>query len=138
MKQSIGKLIKLAHYALNSDLEKLAQPYGITGVQMTIIDFIGTSLNEITQRDIEKEFHIQGSTVTVMIDRLEAKKLVKRYKSEDDKRINKIKLTDSGLGISEVIEGHIDNHDGLILSGYSEEEKNIIFNFLDSIIKRQV
>ncbi|WP_294977242.1 MarR family transcriptional regulator [uncultured Leuconostoc sp.] len=133
MKQSIGKLIKMAFNSLNADLEELARPHGLTAVQMIIIDFLRTSSTSITQRDIENEFHIQGSTVTVMIDRMEAKNLVKRYKSEKDKRINEIKLTKSGLTISEVIKGHIDNHDQLILSRYSEEEQTIIFKFLENI-----
>ncbi|AUJ29481.1 MarR family winged helix-turn-helix transcriptional regulator [Liquorilactobacillus hordei] len=131
MKQSIGKLIKIAHNALNADLDKLARPHGLTGVQMTIIDFLRTC-SAVTQKDIEKEFHIQGSTVTVMIDRLEAKDLVKRYRSEKDKRIKEIKLTDSGTEISEIIKGYIDNHDKLIMSNYSAEEKQVIFKFLES------
>ena len=131
MKQSIGKLIKIAHNALNADLDKLARTHGLTGVQMTIIDFLRTC-SAVTQKDIEKEFHIQGSTVTVMIDRLEAKNLVKRYRSEKDKRIKEIKLTDSGTEISEIIKGYIDNHDKLIMSSYSAEEKQVIFKFLES------
>ena len=131
MNQSIGKLIKIAYISLYNDLDELARPHGLTAVQMTIIDFLRTTSSPVTQRDIENEFHIQGSTVTVMIDRMEAKNLVKRFKSEKDKRINEIKLTDVGLDISEVIKGYIDNHDQMILSRYSDEERKIILKFLE-------
>jgi len=131
MNQSIGKLIKIAYISLYNDLDELARPHGLTAVQMTIIDFLRTTSSPVTQRDIENEFHIQGSTVTVMIDRMEAKNLVKRFKSEKDKRINEIKLTDVGLDISEVIKGYIDNHDQMILSRYSAEERKIILKFLE-------
>ena len=59
MEHSIGKLLKIAHTSLNVELDEIARPQGLTGVQMTIIDFLRISLSSVTQKDIENEFHIQ-------------------------------------------------------------------------------
>lgn len=135
MEHSIGKLLKIAHTSLNVELDEIARPQGLTGVQMTIIDFLRISLSSVTQKDIENEFHIQSSTVTVLIDKLEAKKLVKRYKSTRDRRVNKVQLTTFGLKTSESIKGYIEEHDKSIMSKYTPEEQQVILKFLKSFEK---
>ncbi|CAK1242942.1 MarR family winged helix-turn-helix transcriptional regulator [Fructobacillus tropaeoli] len=135
MDESIGRLIKIAHSRLNSQLDELAKPYGLTGVQMAVIDYLRSNSDEVTQKDIENEFQIQGSTVTVMIDRLEHKALVQRIKSLKDKRVNEIKLTEKGQQISNLVKNYIQDYERDIFSQFSEEENKTILKFLHSFEK---
>ncbi|CAK1243570.1 DNA-binding transcriptional regulator [Fructobacillus tropaeoli] len=132
MEESIGQLIKIAYLRLNSQLDELAQPHGLTGTQMAVIDYLSSTVDEVTQKNIENEFQIQGSSVTIMIDRLERKDLVQRTKSLKDKRVNEIKLTKKGKNISKLVKNYIQNHDQHILSQFSSEENRAILNFLHS------
>ncbi|CAK1229567.1 DNA-binding transcriptional regulator [Fructobacillus tropaeoli] len=135
MDESIGRLIKVAHTRFKAQLDELAKPYGLTGVQMGVIDYLRSAPDEVTQKDIENEFQIQGSTVTVMIDRLENKELVQRAKSLKDKRVNEIKLTEKGQNISNLVKNYTQTHEKDILSQFSEEENKVILKFLHSFEK---
>ena len=56
-------------------MDAYAGQYGLTGIQMSIIDFLGESQNR-TQRDIEMEFDIRPSTTTKILQCMEASGLV--------------------------------------------------------------
>ena len=52
-------------------MDAYAGQYGLTGTQMSIIDFLSESQNR-TQRDIEMEFDIRPSTTTKILQCMEA------------------------------------------------------------------
>lgn len=135
MPKSIGRLLKDAYYTLNKDLDNVSRPYGLTATQMILIDFLSLSKVAVSQKDIEKEFNIKSSTVTVQIDRMVAKGLVQRCPSSTDKRIKKITLTNKGIDLSEDIKDIINENDNLILSMYTSQEKEVILKFLNDLSK---
>lgn len=60
---------------MSRSMDAYAGQYGLTGTQMSIIDFLGESQNR-TQRDIEMEFDIRPSTTTKILQCMEASGLV--------------------------------------------------------------
>ncbi|WP_225350189.1 MarR family transcriptional regulator [Lacticaseibacillus pantheris] len=66
-------------------MDNYAKQFGLTGTQMSILDFIGTR-TDVLQRDIETEFNIQRSTATVTLQRMEKQDLVERHPSPNDSR----------------------------------------------------
>ncbi|QOG09872.1 MarR family winged helix-turn-helix transcriptional regulator [Leuconostoc sp. LN180020] len=133
MTESIGKLLKIAHTSLMRDLDAIAQPHGLTAVQMTIIDYLSNASRVTTQHDVEQEFNIQGSTVTVMLDRMANKNLITRQKSTKDKRINEIHLTTRGFEVSDIIKGYIAEHDSRMLAPFTDAEQTVILQFLKMV-----
>ena len=78
----IGRLVKQANNAMNQEMNAFAQQYGLTGTQMSIIDFLTHFPgNSCDQHQIENEFGIKRSTTTVLLQRMAKKNLIERYPS---------------------------------------------------------
>ncbi len=85
---SIGKLFKIGQRNLVRDLDTLAVTHGVTGAQLSAIDFIADN-KYVTQKDIEQEFHIKASSVATMIDRMVEKKWLQEYQMKKTKELMK-------------------------------------------------
>lgn len=85
-------------YWLKSSLSQELKQLGLTGEQHNVLRILKGShpkemcIKEIGARTVEK-----SSNVPRIIDRLVAKKLVRRYQSKEDKRETLVGLTDKGI-----------------------------------------
>ena len=76
-------------------------------------------------REIADYLRVAVSTVTGLVDKLEDKKLVKRERSDEDRRIIKIALTPKG---KEIYQFHVEEFSKLcrgMLMGMSPEEQDL-------------
>ena len=86
--EPIKKVIKQSSVQIDRERETFANTLGITGVQMTTLDFISNHQNQtVSQHEIEKELDLKRSTVTIMIQRMEKRDLVKRVTNAVSMRI---------------------------------------------------
>lgn len=90
--KNTGRLLKMASNHLTKQLDDFAQNFGLTWNQMTLIDYLARC-QPCTQKDIEREFTIQRSTASIMIQRMEKKGLVSRTICNTDARQRTISLT---------------------------------------------
>ena len=81
--------------AVNEQSKKAEHETGITGPQLWAIKIIG-DLSPVRVSDLARRMHLHPATVVGILDRLESRKLVKRVRSKDDKRVVKVTLTDNG------------------------------------------
>lgn len=110
--EPIKKLIKQASVQIDRDRERFANSLGITGVQMSVIDFLANCQNPaVDQQVIEHEFGIKRSTTTVMLQRMEKRGLVYRVDDSKDKRKKIVKLTPKSLSLVNEIKKYITNDD---------------------------
>ncbi|WEV64199.1 MarR family transcriptional regulator [Bifidobacterium sp. ESL0732] len=108
--ENYGRLLQQSSSAMSQQLGRFAARYGLTEVQMAVINFMSSQPGgEVAQHAIEEEFHIQRSTVTVTLQRMEARGLLTREQAEDDARCKKVKLTSRAKQSVEAIHGYIDN-----------------------------
>lgn len=134
MKEPIKKLIKQASTQIDREREHFASGLGITGVQMSVIDFLANQKNQAAdQRAIEHEFNIQRSTTTVMLQRMEKRQLIERIIDPHDKRKKKVKLTAKALALVKKIRTYIKQDDEKVISNFSNEELNTIKRLLKMI-----
>lgn len=82
--------------AIDLHSKKLERESGITGPQLLVMQQIGTK-GEMTSGVIAREVSLSQATVTSIIDRLERKELLKRERSDTDKRKVIISLTEKGV-----------------------------------------
>lgn len=123
MKDPIKKLIKQAATQVDRERDRFAGSLGITGVQMSVIDFLANQKkNAAAQRDIEHEFDIQRSTTTVMLQRMEKNHLVERVVDPRDKRKKKVKLTEKAIALVKEIKQYMKKDDQQVLSHFSGSE----------------
>ena len=107
----LGILIKKVDIALTKEMNNFASQYDLTGVQMSIIDFLGRKQNnQATQQEIEREFNIQRSTTTIILQRMERRKLVFRSTDKSDRRKRYVKLQAKAIELFPIVNEYIAKH----------------------------
>ena len=89
-------------------MDAYAARYGLTGTQMSIIDFLGESQNH-TQRDIELEFDIRPSTTTKILQRMETSGLIAARRDPRDGRQRIIAPTAKARGLQTAVRVYIED-----------------------------
>lgn len=107
----------------------------ISGIQGPVIGFIFYKGREkdIFQKDIEREFSIQRSTATVLLQNLEQKGMIIRQPVSHDARLKKIVLTEKAIQCHCRIQEQIDIFHRKLEEGISREEKEEMFRILDKL-----
>ncbi|OIL65279.1 transcriptional regulator, partial [Oenococcus oeni] len=131
----LGRLLKIASNQMSTRFDIFAKKYDLTGTQMTIIDYLSRNKNkEVLQRDLESEFSIKSSTATVLLQRMEIKKLLYRKVSGKDSRQKCLKLTKKANKLETIILSYMDSDQSQMTSGLNKEE----VVFLEKILKRMI
>ncbi|PDH93937.1 MarR family winged helix-turn-helix transcriptional regulator [Oenococcus oeni] len=135
MSRDLGRLLKIASNQMSTRFDIFAKKYDLTGTQMTIIDYLSHNKNkEVLQRDLESEFSIKSSTATVLLQRMEIKKLLYRKVSGKDSRQKCLKLTKKANKLETIILSYMDSDQSQMTSGLNKEE----VVFLEKILKRMI
>lgn len=99
--KGVGRLLSRVKSAYMAKLDQaLAQDpdvayLDITGAQYVILSLLAEGVAE-SAAQVCKDMSYDGGAMTRMIDRLEAKGLVARQRCPEDRRLNKLELTDTG------------------------------------------
>ncbi len=138
MKKNIGRLVKKASNQLGREFDQFAKPFDLTGMQMSIIDFISYGLKkEYFQQDIEKEFNIQRSTTTVLLQRMEKKELIYRQVSQKDARQKSVHLTQKAQDLVAECRSYFQLQEKELEERFSEDEIAIFEKILDYYVKKK-
>ncbi|MDX1268175.1 MAG: MarR family transcriptional regulator [Oceanisphaera sp.] len=81
--------------AIDLHSRQLSKASGLTGPQLLLLQAISEH-GDITMRNLAQATHMSQATATTIIDRLEQKQLVRRERSQTDKRKVYAVLTDDG------------------------------------------
>ena len=137
MEKNIGRLVKKASNQLGREFDQFAKPFDLTGMQMSIIDFISYGLKkEYFQQDIEKEFNIQRSTTTVLLQRMEKKELIYRQVSQKDARQKSVHLTQKAQDLVAECRSYFQLQEKELEERFSEDEIAIFEKILDYYVKK--
>ncbi|WP_394992281.1 MarR family winged helix-turn-helix transcriptional regulator [Streptococcus alactolyticus] len=138
MEKNIGRLVKKASNQLGREFDQFAKPFDLTGMQMSIIDFISYGLKkEYFQQDIEKEFNIQRSTTTVLLQRMEKKELIYRQVSQKDARQKSVHLTQKAQDLVAECRSYFQLQEKELEERFSEDEIAIFEKILDYYVKKK-
>ncbi len=88
---SIRQIIR----AVDIHSKRLVRETGLSAPQLVVLRAID-ELGEVTTRVLSLHVSLSQPTVTTILDRLEAKRLVERYRSQKDRRVVHTRLTDEG------------------------------------------
>jgi DNA-binding MarR family transcriptional regulator len=77
-----------------------AQRYGVTPTQLSVLKLLH-EIGDLSLGSLSKEIRAHNSTVTGIVDRMEAAGLVERARSEEDRRVWIIRLTTAGRKVAE-------------------------------------
>ena len=106
MERSIGIAIKKANNALSRDSDHFAKKLGLTGMQISTINFIAAheTTQDIFQRDLEHEFNIRKATASSLVTTMVAKDLLIRVPATNDARYKRLLLTPNARQLATKIE----------------------------------
>lgn len=98
----ISVLIKRLALIFDKLSNQLLLPYDLTGSQFKILMALyHAPAGSVRQTDIEDKFSMTNPTVTGLVQKLEAKELVKRMPHPEDRRSKVLVLTDRAMDMKE-------------------------------------
>ncbi|AOB27634.1 MULTISPECIES: MarR family winged helix-turn-helix transcriptional regulator [Bordetella] len=128
-----GFLIKLVSNSLNRMLDLEMAPLGLTAMQWRPLAMIATGRAD-TPAELARLINVDTGAMTRTLDRLEAKGLLRRVRSQEDRRVIKIELTPEGLAKAREIPAYIAKVLNHHLRGFSTEEVAQLQHMLRRII----
>ena len=132
--QNFGRVIKQATNQMNKHMDTYAKQFGLTGTQMSIIDFVGNH-GQVLQRDIEAEFAIQRSTATLTLQRMEKSGLIKRSASTTDARQKAVSLTPKANKLKQKITAYILGQQQAMEQAFTPAEQAVFNRMITTFIQ---
>src|SRR5262245_4235904 len=77
-----------------------ASQYGVTPTQLSVLKLLH-EIGDLSLGTLSREIRAHNSTVTGIVDRMEAAGLVERARSEEDRRVWIIRLTPQGKKVAD-------------------------------------
>ena len=92
---AVLKSMRRIAQAIEVRSREIARTSGLTIPQLIVMQSIRT-LGQVTTQAVSKEASMSPATVVAVMDKLEAKGLIERYRSEVDRRVVHTRLTPAG------------------------------------------
>lgn len=128
-----GYLIKLAYHSLNRMLDQEMSPLGLTAMQWRPLAMVFLGRAD-TPAELARLNDMDTGAMTRALDRLEAKGLLRRTRSQTDRRVVKIELTELGEAKAREIPPNIARSLNHHLRGFSADEVTQLMHFMRRMI----
>lgn len=102
IEESIGYLIRQAHLAIHRTIDANMADLDLTALQWVPLLFLAKGKGQ-TAAELSRCVCVDTSTMTRMLDRLEAKGLLERKRSMEDRRVIFLELTDEGRRLAQQV-----------------------------------
>ena len=90
--------IRRVFQVVNEQSKKAKRETGLTGPQLWAIKMIG-ELSSVRVSDLAARMYLHPATVVGILNRLELQGLIKRIRTNEDRRVVKTELTDAGNAV---------------------------------------
>lgn len=128
-----GRLIKLVFTSLLRHVDARMQPMELTAMQWEPLLLLALGRAD-TVAGLARECRVDCGAMTRMLDRLEQKQLLQRQRSEVDRRVVNLSLTDKGRGVAEqiplVVREELQSH----LQDFSAQELHMLNRLLTRMV----
>jgi MarR family 2-MHQ and catechol resistance regulon transcriptional repressor len=107
--------------------------FNLSGSEFGIIKYLGES--SLTLSELSERMLRVNSNTTAMVDHLEAKGLVRREPDLKDRRVTRVKLTETGTELWEKVVPKHDDYICQLLAGLTDFETAALIALLDKAEK---
>jgi DNA-binding MarR family transcriptional regulator len=121
MDESVGYLVKRLSLVVSRELDRRMDALGLTDAQWKPLLVLQQGAGK-TAADIARLGCQDTGAVTRLVDRLEGKELVRRVRSEEDRRVVNLELTEEGRQVAEDVPKIIAHLANQLLEGFSDTE----------------
>lgn len=132
-------LFKKIANAQKTKLNREMSDKGHTYVQSLVILYLASMKEqfgqeyEVSQKDVENYLSLKGSTVTLLLSRMEESEDIIRKKSERDCRSNQLNPTEKGLKSIPLFFQILDDLEERMTMGMDEYEKRLLKSLLQRV-----
>lgn len=128
----VGFHIRLAHGAVYRHFTETFTDLDLTQKQVSVLWLVDDH-PDIAQTDLAHRMRMDRATTMAIINRLEARDLLIRGKSETDGRKQTLNLTDAGQEMLRVAKQAILDHENWLKSRFSDKEVSKLIELLTRI-----
>ena len=107
--QALNSYIKLmrASQSVSVRIHRHMSEHGLTAGRLGVLDAL-YHLGPLSQLDLARKNLVSAGNITMVVDNLEKRRLVKRERQSQDRRIVKVRLTQEGRALfSEIFPKHV-------------------------------
>jgi DNA-binding MarR family transcriptional regulator len=119
--ESVGYLMRRILTLLSAEVEHGLGPAGLTNAQWVPLLKLHMG-HASTVAELARECNLDAGAMTRLLDRLEAKGLVKRQRSSEDRRVVNLALTEEGAVAAGRIPAILCGAQNAHLAGFTQEE----------------
>lgn len=130
LENSIGYLINRLGQQLSRELDRHMVDLGLTDAQWKPMLLLQQGACT-TAGDIARATNLDAGAVTRLLNRLESKGLVRRSRSQQDRRVINLELSEAGRHVADQIPAIICEIANRLLQGFSEQEFQLLRSLLD-------
>lgn len=131
--ESVGYLLARVRSSMSGELQQLTQgAFEMSGTQASMLMLL--KHGHKTGADLAREYGIDASAVTRLLDKLEDRGLVTRCRSEADRRVVHLVLTPAGWAFVERLRPLYAQVLDRMLAGFSADEAGSLKSLLKKII----
>jgi MarR family transcriptional regulator for hemolysin len=117
----IGLQLTRTSRAITQAFERaMAQAGGSVSTWQVLL--LARSANWDTQSEMAEQLGITGATLTHHLNGLERKGLVRRWREDNNRRVQRVELTDDGIELFNRLRAVAQRHDRLLRSQLSDDE----------------
>lgn len=117
--------------ALSDDLEQLLRPLGITGAQYNVLRILrGAGGEGLCRNEVRDRMLTRMPDMTRLLDRMEGAGLVKRSRSETDRRLVSTSITARGRDVADRAHDLIQSEHGRRLGHLSKRQLQTVIELL--------
>ena len=130
---SVGLLMKRVMQSVLLQIDRRLLPFDLTHAQWLPLYHLAKGSCD-TMAALARDQSIDPGAVTRGLDRLEAKGLLRRVRSLQDRRVVKLELTDAGREVSRHVPAVLSEVLNAHLSGFSEAEWQLLLGLLQRMV----
>ena len=125
-----GRFVRILHSCTDQKITAALASMELTAAQGPILGFIEHSPQPPCSRDIEEAFQLSHPTVSGLLARLEKKGFIEFRPDPNDRRCKRIYILPKGHACHETMHRIIQENEAKVVSGFTEEEKELFAQFL--------
>lgn len=133
----INFLLSTAQHNVFQYLSGRLMPHGITPGQYGVLNCLWTH-QELTPKQIGELLHLEASSVSGILDRMQKNDLIERTIDPENRRVIRVSPTQKALDIQQPIEQIIDDMNTYVLEPFSPEERETLLRTLSVISNREL
>jgi len=130
---SVGRLLGFASRATTLLSERRLAAHDLTIQQWILLTALWRN-DGMTISQLAAYYRVKDPTASSLVDRMEAKGLVARQRSTEDRRKVIVCLTDKSRALSHLI-GFYEQINDVLLAGFSDDEIAAFVSMIDRLIK---